>query len=90
MHASCSPAENADEIDVELVCGDPHHWQTNIFAPQKTDTEILYGVFGGTHGYSPSSGSVTGWHKYTIDWNADRIIWSVDGKTVRTLKPCEC
>lgn len=25
-------------------------------------------------------------HKYMIDWNEDRICWSVDGKVVRTLK----
>jgi len=27
----------------------------------------------------------TDWHIYAIEWNADRIIWYVDGKVIRTM-----
>lgn len=26
-------------------------------------------------------------HEYAIDWTEERIVWSVDGKAVRTIKP---
>ncbi|RMX77343.1 hypothetical protein D0869_09968, partial [Hortaea werneckii] len=26
------------------------------------------------------------WHKYTIDWTSDEIVWQIDGTTVRALK----
>lgn len=29
--------------------------------------------------------SYTDWHNYAIEWDANRIIWYVDGKSVRTL-----
>ena len=29
--------------------------------------------------------SIKSFHKYSIDWSADRIVWGVDGKNVRTL-----
>lgn len=73
---------------MELVCGDPTHWQTNIFAPQKTDKETIFGVFGGVESFADKSDKLNSLHNYTIDWSEDRIIWSVDGKAKRTLKPC--
>ena len=77
-------ADQHDEIDVELVGGDPSHWQTNVFTQNPKDKEPLYGVFGEIEDYTrdPFLEDV---HKYTIDWNKDRIIWSVDGSAVRTL-----
>jgi len=74
-----------DEIDVELLGGDPSHWQTNVFAPSPKDTTPLWGVFGEVEDFS-GSGTIAEDHSYTIDWNADRIIWSVDGNQVRTLQ----
>ena len=82
-------AEGHDEIDVELVCGDPTHWQTNVYAPSPKDTQPLWGVFGQTHSVGHDS-SIQSLHNYTIDWSEDRIIWSVDGHSVRTLTPREC
>ncbi|THH21316.1 hypothetical protein EUX98_g8407 [Antrodiella citrinella] len=38
----------------------------------------LFGVFGGIEKY-PNKSSISKAHNYTIDWNAERIIWSVDG-----------
>jgi len=80
-------SDEGDEIDVELVCGDPHHWQTNVYAPQKQDKQPLWGVFGDIENFADQTASVTTLHNYTVDWNADRIIWRVDGTTVRTLTP---
>lgn len=32
-----------------------------------------------------ASESIIDFHLYSIDWSIDRIVWSVDGKSVRTL-----
>ncbi|KAI0915250.1 hypothetical protein AcW1_007081 [Taiwanofungus camphoratus] len=78
-------ADQHDEIDVELLGGDPSHWQTNVYAPSPQDKQPLWGVFGEIEDYA-HGGSVQGAHEYTVDWNDERIIWSVDGVQVRTLK----
>ncbi|THG96618.1 hypothetical protein EW026_g5238 [Hermanssonia centrifuga] len=78
-------ADEHDEIDVELLGGDPSHWQTNIFAASPSDKEPLWGVFGMIQDY-PRKSNIDAKHNYTIDWNEDRIIWSVDGSKVRTLR----
>ncbi|KDQ50393.1 glycoside hydrolase family 16 protein [Jaapia argillacea MUCL 33604] len=81
-------ADQGDEIDIELLGSHPSHFQTNIFAPQPTDHGPLYGVFSSTDDL-PSGDSGSGiqvMHSYSIDWNAERIIWSVDGKEIRTLR----
>ena len=69
---------------MELVGGDPSHWQTNVFTQEPKDEEPLYGVFGEIEDYTRDP-FLEDIHKYTIDWNKDRIIWSVDGTAVRTL-----
>jgi Glycosyl hydrolases family 16 len=56
-----------------------------MFAPNPKDKEPLWGVFGTVESLSHSS-KVDDFHKYTIDWNAERIEWGVDGSVVRTLK----
>jgi beta-glucanase (GH16 family) len=102
-------ASEGDEIDIEILGGDPDHWQvynlqplgalmlltcsckSNVFVPHASDKEPLYGVFGGIHPYDsagdqPSTpNSVDAIHTYVIDWTAERIVWIVDDKTVRTL-----
>lgn len=82
------PADDHDEIDVELLGGDPRHWQSNIFTTNPHDKEPLWGVFGEIENY-PKKGTVDETHSYTIDWDEERIIWSVDGTAVRTLRKCE-
>ncbi|KAF7982610.1 hypothetical protein HWV62_27646 [Athelia sp. TMB] len=77
-------ADAGDEIDVELLGGDRRHWQTNMFAPNPADKAPLWGVFSSMEDV-PRDGSVTDFHSYSIDWSPDRIIWSVDGETTRTL-----
>ncbi|KAI0782663.1 glycosyl hydrolases family 16-domain-containing protein [Abortiporus biennis] len=79
-------ADSRDEIDVELLGGDPHHWQTNVFAYTHADKEPLWGVFGEVEDYSKTSDEVDEIHSYTIDWNESRIVWSVDGVVARTLE----
>ncbi|EED80677.1 hypothetical protein POSPLDRAFT_95351 [Postia placenta Mad-698-R] len=78
-------ADQNDEIDVELVGGDPTHWQTNVYAPSPEDTQPLWGAFGEIEDY-PNGGTLDEYHQYTIDWNAERIVWSVDSTDVRTLR----
>ncbi|KAI0666878.1 concanavalin A-like lectin/glucanase [Trametes maxima] len=79
-------ADERDEIDIELVGGDPQHWQTNIFAPAPHDDSPLYGVFSGLESYPKGPKSVSEMHSYTIDWSAERIQWSVDGHGIRTIR----
>jgi len=78
-------ADQGDEIDVELVGGDPAHWQTNMFAPSQKDLQPLFGVFGSVEDVPSPDPIISVAHKYTIDWNKDRIEWSIDGNTIRTL-----
>lgn len=79
-------ADEHDEIDIEMLGGDPSHWQTNVFVPAPKDKEPLYGVFGSIEDVPGAKPSIQDFHQYTIDWDAKKIEWSVDGKTVRTLK----
>ena len=81
-------AAQRDEIDVELVGGDPAHWQTNVFAPTAQDPRPLFGTFSSVEDV-PGPEGIPAFHKYSIDWNDERIIWAVDGKDVRTLERCE-
>ena len=81
-------ADQHDEIDVELLGGDPNHWQSNIFTTSSKDQEPLWGVFGEVESLHKEA-DITSTHTYTIDWNEDRIVWKVDNSTVRTLRKCE-
>jgi beta-glucanase (GH16 family) len=84
--ACTSTADTHDEIDIELLGGDPDHWQTNIYGPSKAGAQPLWGVFGEIEDV-PKSSNVQAFHTYTVDWNQERIAWSVDGKLARTLTP---
>ncbi|KAF9052257.1 glycoside hydrolase [Hymenopellis radicata] len=70
-----------DEIDVELLGGDPSHWQTNMFAPPSPDAAPEYGTFSSIENVN----NIEETHTYAIDWNSVRIEWSLDGRVVRTL-----
>jgi beta-glucanase (GH16 family) len=90
MHAQLIPqiADERDEIDVELLGGDPAHWQTNVFAPSPGDKQPLWGVFSSVEDVpagNSSDATIVDFHKYSIEWSIDRIVWGVDGKSVRTL-----
>lgn len=66
---------------MELLGGDPEHWQTNVFAHS-----TLYGAFSSVERVSGPSPSISQSHIYTIDWSSERIEWAIDGKTERILK----
>ncbi|CEH12425.1 GLYCOSIDASE CRH2-RELATED [Ceraceosorus bombacis] len=73
----------ADEIDFEITGGQSRQVQLNMFAQGK--------AFSG--GDSNSATITQGpefdtadWHAYTLDWSPTRIIYSIDGVEVRTLK----
>lgn len=53
------------------------------------DQEPLWGVFGEIEDYA-KRGAVSETHRYTIDWNEERIVWSVDEVNKRTLRKCKC
>nr|VWO96434.1 Carboxylic ester hydrolase (EC [Ganoderma boninense] len=79
-------AQTDDEIDIELLGGRPTQWQTNIFAPAPFETTPLYNTFSSLQDYPRNPKSVQDMHSYTIDWSPERIVWSVDGSDVRTLR----
>ncbi|KAI0703930.1 glycoside hydrolase [Earliella scabrosa] len=79
-------APERDEIDIELLGGDPAHWQTNVFAPAPHETQPLYSAFSSVEDYPHKPKSVANTHAYEIDWSPERIVWSVDGAEVRTLE----
>ncbi|EIN09399.1 glycoside hydrolase family 16 protein [Punctularia strigosozonata HHB-11173 SS5] len=77
-----------DEIDIELLGGDASNFQTNIFVPQPEDhNDELYGVFSSVQSVASDGGSSTieEMHSYAVDWTAEQIVWSVDGKDVMTI-----
>jgi beta-glucanase (GH16 family) len=74
-----------DEIDIELVGGDKEHWQTNVFAPSPEDRKPHYGKLSSVQNVPGTFPTIEEFHSYSIDWNSERIIWSVDGQAVRTL-----
>ncbi|KAK0238611.1 concanavalin A-like lectin/glucanase [Armillaria nabsnona] len=77
-------SDSQDEVDIEILGGDIDHWQTNFFATPP-GSQPIFGKFGGTHGYNDSDASSN--HTYVIDWNQDRISWSVDGdEAVRNVQ----
>ncbi|KAI8886622.1 glycoside hydrolase family 16 protein [Backusella circina FSU 941] len=70
-------SSEGDEIDFEMLGADPSHVQTNYFYGDKP----VYGVNGGNHAVSSTT---DGFHTYTIDWSPERIVFSFDGKVLRT------
>lgn len=66
-----------DEIDFEFVGYNLTSPQTNFYAQ---------GILNYTNARnSTTSDTFANYHDYEIDWNHDRIIWSVDGDPVRQL-----
>ncbi|KAI9696165.1 MAG: hypothetical protein M1820_008306 [Bogoriella megaspora] len=73
-------SDDLDEIDWEWLGAQPDQVQTNYFGKGQTTT-YNRGAF------SAVSGSQSDFHKYTIDWTSEQIVWQIDGNTVRTLTP---
>ncbi|KAI8394130.1 concanavalin A-like lectin/glucanase domain-containing protein [Radiomyces spectabilis] len=74
-------ADDGDEIDFEILGGDPHHLQTNFFYGKRP----LYTVNGGLHEV-PGEAVYDAFHTYTVDWRPERIEWLVDDKVIRTVQ----
>jgi beta-glucanase (GH16 family) len=71
-------SDDLDEIDWEFIGGDTSHVQTNFYGKGNTTTydRVIYEQVD-----SPQ----TTFHTYTLDWNAQRLEYIIDGTTVRTL-----
>lgn len=72
-----------EEVDIELLGGDPHNWSTNVFVPSSNDNQPLYGMLSSVE--SMKGSDVSAIHRYSIDWTPESITWSIDGQTTRTL-----
>ncbi|KAG5294487.1 extracellular cell wall glucanase Crf1 [Histoplasma ohiense] len=71
-------SDDLDEIDWEWLGVDNAQVQTNYFGKNQQGT-FDRGQF------HANPGNQDGFHTYSIDWNSDRLIWQIDGQTVRTL-----
>ncbi len=71
-------SDDLDEIDMEWLGADSSEVQTNYFGKGATTT-YNRGQF------NPAANNQAQFITYTIDWTADRIVWSVGGTVVRTL-----
>jgi len=71
-------SDDLDEIDWEILGSTPTVAQTNYFGKGLTTS------YDRENDTAAANNPPT-FHTYTIDWNAERIIWSVDGNAERTL-----
>jgi Glycosyl hydrolases family 16 len=65
-----------DEIDFEWLGGDNDQVQSNYFGKGITTAYNRGAFHGATNNHDQ-------FHTYTVDWTSDRIVWQVDGVTVR-------
>lgn len=77
LQSDCS-----DEIDWEWLGGDDAQVQTNYFGKGQTTTYDR----GAFHA---DAGNHDSFKEYTIDWNPQRILWQINGATLRTLNAAE-
>lgn len=70
-------SDDLDEIDWEFIGSHSSEGQSNYFGKGNTTTYDR----GQTHTVSDTTST---FHTYTLDWNKDSIVWSVDGTPVRT------
>ncbi|KAL9623011.1 MAG: hypothetical protein Q9160_002730 [Pyrenula sp. 1 TL-2023] len=73
-------SDDQDEIDLEWVSGQSTQVQTNYYSLRNRPPVYNQGF---TH--ELKTNLQTDFHAYTVDWNADRILFSVDGKTIRAV-----
>lgn len=69
-------SDDLDEIDWEWLGATPDQVQTNYFGKGQTGS-YNRGAF------HADTGSQSTYRTYTVDWNADQIVWQIDGTTVR-------
>ena len=72
-------SDDLDEIDWEWLGTQGNQVQTNYFGRGQTGSY-------NRGAQSNVNGNQQGFHTYTIDWNANQIVWSIDGQAVRSLQ----
>ena len=72
-------SNDLDEIDWEWVGTATQQVQSNYFGKGQTGSYNRAALHD-----APDCQNT--WHKYTIDWTSDEIVWQIDGTTVRALK----
>ncbi|KAJ5167438.1 glycosidase crf1 [Penicillium canariense] len=72
-------SDDLDEIDWEALGGDTTTIETNYFG--KGDTTTYNRAT-----WPAVSNPQTTFHTYTVNWQKDQTVWSIDGNPVRTLK----
>jgi len=71
------------EIDVELVGGDPRRMLVNVyFNPGDEGAMISFGYRGAPCHVDLGFDATLDFHLYAIDWRPGGVSWSVDGKIV--------
>ena len=84
--ADVPPPTNVAEIDIfEMFCGNykkPNKFFTCLYTCYLAQNPNCEDDFGITLEFSDFD--FTDWHTYAIEWNANRIIWYLDGKVIRS------